>query len=154
MHDSEVHSLRSSVPPKVKLSAAEKAAALVEGTPGAKLYANEPYYQPGEHLYGKGLPATDPAHLPKYMLDELNPWWPKVDCSDILGKGDGRRADCYPSWTVEKMKADPRVRWADEQSKANQIILDSARRFNEALRLILPHLAFRTTDQAERLVPR
>ena len=85
------------VVPQVKLSAAEKAASLVEGTPGPKLYANEPYYQPETRYKG----------LPKYMQEELNPWWPKVDCSDQVAADAG--GECYPSWTMEKMKKDPKV---------------------------------------------
>ena len=39
---------------QMKLSMAERAASIVEGTPGVKLYANEPYFQPGTRY--KGLP--------------------------------------------------------------------------------------------------
>ena len=85
---------------QVQLSAAERAASIVEGTPGAKLYANEPYYQPATRYQG----------LPKYMQEELHPWWPKVDCTELMAAANGGESmDCYPSWMVEKMKSDPKV---------------------------------------------
>ena len=42
---------------KVEMSAGERALTLVTGTPGEKLWANEPYFQPATRYQG----------LPKYM---------------------------------------------------------------------------------------
>lgn len=53
-------------------------------------------------------PETRYKGLPKYMNEEVNPWWPKVDCSDVMSNGSG-----YAPWIIEKMKSDPKVSvWA------------------------------------------
>ena len=51
------------------------------------------------------LPLTRPL---RYMEETLNPWWPKVDCSDLLAGGDAGKA-CYPAWYLDRMKKDTKV---------------------------------------------
>jgi hypothetical protein len=100
---------------QVEQSFTDKALMSVQGTPGAKLWANEPYYQPDTRYQG----------VPKYMDENVNPWWPKVDCADQM---PGSK-DCYPEWVRAKIKADNRV------SKSKWNLEDAAGPWNVPERL-------------------
>lgn len=97
----------------------DTATSLVTAVAGsnAKAWASDPYFHPETRYQG----------MPRYMDESVHPWWPKVDCGDVLstaaaehvafdggrqegGKGGDAVADCYPAWVRAKMERDGTVR--------------------------------------------
>lgn len=86
------------------------------GGSNVKAWASDPYFHPDTRYQG----------MPRYMDESVHPWWPKVDCSDVLVGAaaehvafDGRKnggseveaaKDCYPAWVRTRMERDGEVR--------------------------------------------
>ncbi|GAX81813.1 hypothetical protein CEUSTIGMA_g9241.t1 [Chlamydomonas eustigma] len=77
---------------------------LTSGVDGAKFWASEPYYQPDTRYVG----------IPRYMNEKEYPWWPMVNCSDLISAdtdlAGGASTAIYSPEAVEKMKSDKKVK--------------------------------------------